>query len=104
MLHVTLDATYALDSQPTGVARYSARMIEWLGARRDLDLTLAARPRNYRQLRAHYPHFKRVVMQEPFNLLWPRRTDVFHGLNQRLPNYRFKRAITTIHDVFPLSS
>jgi len=46
-LRLTLDATYALDPQPTGVARYSTRLIEALGERDDLAITLASRPKRY---------------------------------------------------------
>jgi glycosyltransferase involved in cell wall biosynthesis len=30
-------------------------------------------------------------------------TDLFHGLNQRLPRHRFRRAVTTFHDLFVMS-
>src|ERR1022692_887452 len=111
-LDLTLDATYALDPQPTGVARYSQRLIAALAAANEsglnqpsLRITLAARPRRFaRLLREYHAPFRRVMLQEPLNLLLPRSTDVFHGLNQRLPAYRFRRAVTTVHDVFSLSS
>src|SRR5438876_10326649 len=105
-MRVTLDATYALDPQPTGVARYSKRLIQALAKLHDpgLDLTLVARPRRFRQFRREYSQFRCSLLQEPLNLLLPRRTDIFHGLNQRLPRYRFRKQVTTIHDVFALSS
>jgi glycosyltransferase involved in cell wall biosynthesis len=109
-MRLTLDATYALDPHPTGVARYSARLIDSLAtlplAALDLEITLAARPRRFAALRRTYPtpRFRRVLLQEPLNVLLSRRTDIFHGLNQRLPAYRFRRQVTTIHDVFALSS
>ncbi len=107
-MRVALDATYALDPQPTGVARYSQRLIESLAVvgAPELRITLAARPRRFLALCQRYDgaRFDRRILQEPFNLLLPRSVDVFHGLNQRLPGYRFRRMVTTIHDVFPLSS
>jgi glycosyltransferase involved in cell wall biosynthesis len=33
----------------------------------------------------------------------PRRADVFHGLNQRLPTIRPRRTVTTFHDLFVLT-
>jgi glycosyltransferase involved in cell wall biosynthesis len=33
----------------------------------------------------------------------PRSADVFHGLNQRLPHARLRRAVTTFHDLFVLT-
>jgi hypothetical protein len=107
-MRVAVDATYALDPQPTGVARYSQRLIESLAkvGAGDLRITLAARPRRFLALCQHYDsaQYRRTILQEPLNLLLPRNVDLFHGLNQRLPGYRFRRMVTTIHDVFPLSS
>jgi glycosyltransferase involved in cell wall biosynthesis len=111
-MRVALDATYALDPQPTGVARYSQRLIESLaevGSKMgagDLRITLAARPRRFLALCRRYDGvaYQRCLLQEPLNWLLPRNVDLFHGLNQRLPGYRFRRMVTTIHDVFPLSS
>jgi glycosyltransferase involved in cell wall biosynthesis len=109
-MRVALDATYALDPQPTGVAHYSQRLIESLAVLNERDgeppLTLLARPRRFFALCRRYDsgHYRRRVLQEPLNLLLPQRVDLYHGLNQRLPGYRFRRTVTTIHDVFPLSS
>ena len=33
----------------------------------------------------------------------PRSADLFHGLNQRLPHARLRRAVTTFHDLFVLT-
>src|SRR5580658_1549907 len=33
----------------------------------------------------------------------PKSADVFHGLNQRLPHARMRRAVTTFHDLFVLT-
>ena len=33
----------------------------------------------------------------------PRRSDLFHGLNQRLPSVRPRRTVTTFHDLFVLT-
>lgn len=103
-MRVALDATYAVDPQPTGVARYSQRLITALAALRepDLHLLLAARPKRFPALRRAFPSLRHAVLQEP--LFLPRRCDLFHGLNQRLPRHRFRRQVVTIHDVFALSS
>ncbi len=102
-MRVALDATYSVAPQPTGVARYSRRLVESLAAT-DLVLTLAARPRSISALKRTFPNFQRRILQEPFRFLLPRDIDIFHGLNQRLPALRFRRTVTTIHDIFPLSS
>jgi glycosyltransferase involved in cell wall biosynthesis len=103
-MRVALDATYAVDPQPTGVARYSTRLISALAAlgEPDLGLLLAARPKRYLALGRAFPAFSRSLLLEPFFL--PRSADLFHGLNQRLPSHRFARQVITVHDVFALSS
>lgn len=103
-MRVALDATYAVDPQPTGVARYSHRLITALAALRepDLHLLLAARPKRFAALRRAFPGLRHALLQEP--LFLPRKADLFHGLNQRLPRHRFRRQVVTIHDVFALSS
>ena len=103
-MRVALDATYAVDPQPTGVARYSHRLIAALAALRepDLHLLLAARPKRFPALRRAFPGLRHALLQEP--LFLPRNADLFHGLNQRLPRHRFRRQVVTIHDVFALSS
>jgi glycosyltransferase involved in cell wall biosynthesis len=106
-MRVALDATYALDPQPTGVARYSQRLIEsFIGiAPLGEPITLTARPRRFRALRQGYGRglFHRRLLLEPFTRLLARHVDLFHGLNQRLPARRFRRMVTTIHDIFSLS-
>jgi alpha-1,3-rhamnosyl/mannosyltransferase len=107
-MRVALDATYALDPQPTGVARYSRRLIESLAAvavDAGPRLILTARPGRFAALCRSYDrtHFQRRILQEPFPFLLPRGVDLFHGLNQRLPGFRFPRMIATIHDIFSLS-
>ena len=42
----------------------------------------------------------RFLLQEP---IAPRRADLFHGLNQRLPTVRPRRTVTTFHDLFVLT-
>lgn len=43
---------------------------------------------------------RRFLLQEP---IAPRRADLFHGLNQRLPTVRPRRTVTTFHDLFVLT-
>lgn len=106
-MRVVLDATYAVDRQPSGVARYSRRMIGALAAAdAAMEITLAARPRRFLAVRREFPgpRFRHCLLQEPWNVRLLSRADVFHGLNQRLPRYRFRRQVVTVHDVFALSS
>ncbi|HEV8612807.1 MAG TPA: glycosyltransferase family 1 protein, partial [Gemmatimonadales bacterium] len=47
-----------------------------------------------------------VYRLAPFWEPWlrPRRADLFHGLNQRLPEAPYPARVVTIHDLFPLTS
>jgi glycosyltransferase involved in cell wall biosynthesis len=57
--------------------------------------------RFFRSLRETLPgNCYRFLLQEP---LVPRRADLFHGLNQRLPTVRPRRTVTTFHDLFVLT-
>jgi glycosyltransferase involved in cell wall biosynthesis len=38
-----------------------------------------------------------------FEPLFPRSHDFFHGLNQRLPSIRFRKTVSTFHDLFVLT-
>ena len=58
--------------------------------------------RFFRSFRESLPaNCHRFLLQEP---LAPRRADLFHGLNQRLPTVRLRRTVTTFHDLFVLTS
>ena len=43
---------------------------------------------------------RRALLAEP---LFPLGRDFFHGLNQRVPAVRFRRTVTTFHDLFVLT-
>ncbi len=60
------------------------------------------RPHRYRRsFTAPLPaNCDRALLWEP---LFPRRREFFHGLNQRLPKIRFRRAVSTFHDLFVLT-
>jgi len=57
--------------------------------------------RFWRALRAPLPrNAARRLLAEP---LGPRRADLFHGLNQRLPHIPLRRAVATFHDLFVMT-
>jgi len=100
-LKIALDATYSVGRHLSGVGVYSREMLQGLAA---------AHPEG------EYVHCYRAhrLMR---GLEWSgRRTrvlgaggpwcgyDVFHGLNQRLPESRLKRAVCTFHDLFVLTA
>ena len=96
-----LDATYALDPQPTGVAVYSRHLITGL-AQATPPPALYYRWHRYRQL----PTVD-GCRNGPRRLLvdcWAPDVRIFHGLNQRLPRRIRHRAIATFHDLFVLTA
>ena len=58
-------------------------------------------PRYLGSLGARLPsNAERSLLYEP---LFPRSREIFHGLNQRLPMLKFRRAVSTFHDLFVLT-
>ena len=104
---IALDATYSLDRSPSGVAVYCSRLIDALvrGAP-DEQFLLCYRARRFlRSLRYPLPeeNCSRRLLEDFACSLFSRQVSVFHGLNQRLPQCRFRRTLTTFHDLFVLS-
>lgn len=99
-----LDATYSVGSALSGVGVYSREILNALaGLRPDDAFVRCYRPhRLWRGVRERRPPNTRVA---PLFEAWePFRCDVFHGLNQRLPAHRFRRAVCTFHDLFVMTS
>lgn len=101
---IALDATYSLDEQPSGIGVYCSRMVcglprAWPEAR----FLLCYRAHRFlAALRQPAPPNcgRRLLTDHPFWLA----PDLYHGLNQRLPARRFRRAVTTFHDLFVLTA
>jgi len=100
---VALDATYSIGNALSGVGAYSREILFGLAAAHpDATFRFCYRPNRFiRSWREKLPpHCRRSLLQEP---ILPRRADLFHGLNQRLPTERLRRTVTTFHDLFVLS-
>ena len=100
---IALDATYSLGDDLSGVGIYSRELLSGLAAAHpETDLAFYYRPHRYfRSLRLRLPsNARRRILLEPFG---PRLAALFHGLNQRLPRIRLRRAVATFHDLFVLS-
>lgn len=114
-MNLALDATYAADPAPTGTGIYSQRLISALAASPPLPnipeyhLVLCFRTGPYLRWarKMSWPAGCSVSpLLDSWPLRWPapRRTRLFHGLNQRLPESHYPVRVVTIHDLFPLSS
>jgi len=111
---IALDATYAVDAQPSGIAVYSRGLIEALAeietAHRFLlcyRLSRFKRRKDFAQLarssRPGGPSFSLRAVQEFVTVWLPWQAEVFHSLAQRPPAFRFKKEIVTVHDLFPVT-
>jgi glycosyltransferase involved in cell wall biosynthesis len=101
---IYLDATYAVDERPTGVANYSREILDGLACSHpELHLCHCYRPHRFRSglARPVPPGVRRSLLLDH---LLPLRPALFHGLNQRLPKLRMRRAVSTFHDLFVITS
>lgn len=101
-MRAALDATYSLDRNPSGVGVYCRRILFGLAQSHPEAFFLYCY-RLHRWLGSFretlYPNCRRWPLVER---LAP-KADIFHGLNQRLPAARLKRAVATFHDLFVLT-
>ncbi len=114
MATIAIDATYAVDRQPTGVSTYSRRLIETLAAMESPHRFLACYRlsrlpewRNFLQLppaAGGRSRFSTTLFQEWLTPWLPRRAELFHSLAQRPPAFHFRREVVTVNDVFPITS
>jgi glycosyltransferase involved in cell wall biosynthesis len=102
-LKIALDATYSVGKCLSGVGVYSRELLRALAAAHlGQPFELCYRPHRYlRSFSAALPpNCSRALLYEP---LFPRSREFFHGLNQRLPKMRFRRTVSTFHDLFVLT-
>ncbi len=100
---VALDATYSLGPSLTGVGVYSREILQGLAAAHPSEFWEWFY-RSNRYLRARRIAKPANVTRRFLSEAWGSRSaEIFHGLNQRLPQRRFRRQIATFHDLFVLS-
>lgn len=102
-MKIALDATYSVGENLSGVGVYSRELLRGLAAAHpDERFEFCYRPHRYfRSFGAALPgSAKRALLHEPW---LPRARDFFHGLNQRLPDMRFRKTVSTFHDLFVLT-
>ena len=100
---IALDATYSIGGGLTGVGVYSREILYGLAAAHpEASFRFCYRPHRFlKALREPLPsNARRSLLQEPLAWGW---SELFHGLNQRLPRSRLRRAATTFHDLFVLT-
>jgi glycosyltransferase involved in cell wall biosynthesis len=102
-LRIAIDATYSLGDALTGVGVYSRELLHGLAAS-DFAEGWDWFYRTQRYWRARLQKIPRNVRIRCLSSTHgDRSAPLFHGLNQRLPERRFRRQIATFHDLFVLS-
>ncbi|MBZ5612183.1 MAG: glycosyltransferase family 4 protein [Acidobacteriia bacterium] len=101
-MKIALDATYSVGWNLSGVGVYS----------REILIGLAAAHPEARFLPCYRPHRLLRSFRDPLpgncsrRLLWKGwagAADLFHGLNQRIDSTRYRRNVSTFHDLFVMS-
>lgn len=102
-MRIALDATYSFGDSLSGVGVYSREILEGLAAQdpeTEWDWFYRSKP-FWRGRRQSVPaHVTRRLLTDTFG---NRSARLFHGLNQRLPQRRFRKQIATFHDLFVFS-
>jgi glycosyltransferase involved in cell wall biosynthesis len=98
-LSIALDATYSVGRELSGVGVYSSEIIFGL-AREHSDERFVCCYRPHRFLRSRDVPLPANCTRRILHEYLPIGADLFHGLNQRLPNRRLRRTVTTFHDLF----
>ena len=106
-MKIALDASHSQDRDPSGVAVYSRNLIGEL-VRGHAEERFLLCYRANRLLRSFGEplageNCSRRLLEEFACFLFAADVSVFHGLNQRLPRHRFRRSVSTFHDLFVMS-
>jgi glycosyltransferase involved in cell wall biosynthesis len=102
-LKIALDATYSVGENLSGIGVYSRELLRGLAsAHPEERFEFCYRPHRYlRSFKSKLPaNVRRALLCEPW---FPRERNFFHGLNQRLPDMRFRKTVSTFHDLFVLT-
>ncbi len=102
-MRIALDATYSLGDELSGIGVYSREILTGLAALpRDVEWEWFYRSQRYMRARSlpRPANVRRRFLADSFG---SRSADLFHGLNQRLPQKRFRLQVATFHDLFVLS-
>jgi glycosyltransferase involved in cell wall biosynthesis len=108
-MKIAIDISSAVKLKRTGVANSIINLVKAISEiDKENNYYLCCRLSRWKHYR-YLPHigqnnFRFKIIQEPFNLFFPKQIDIFHSGGTRLPSYKIAKTIVTIHDVFPLIS
>jgi glycosyltransferase involved in cell wall biosynthesis len=101
-VRVALDATYSIDSHPSGIAVYSRQLLEGLAIAYPEDRFIHCyRPKQFlKSNSSHSSNARRALLVSS----WPTfGADIFHALNQRVDRRFARRVVSTFHDLFVMT-
>ncbi len=103
-MHVAFDASNLALEAPTGVAIYGTNLIREIASLdKENQYTLCYRLSRWKDRRHFYrvnqSNFRTKIIQEPLDLLFTRKIDLFHGLDARMYDSRRVKNVVTIHDI-----
>ncbi len=115
MATIAIDATYAVDPEPTGVGISTRRLVESLVALNPPHHFIVCYRLSRWQRRKDFirlnpaggrapSQWSTRLFQEPWTFWLPRQAELFHSLGQRPAPFHFRKEVVTVNDVFPLSS
>ncbi|NQT19004.1 MAG: glycosyltransferase family 4 protein [Planctomycetes bacterium] len=104
-MRIAIDATSAARPRRSGVAIYLTDLLDALSRiDRENEYLVCYRLSRLKQRRHFYcpaaSNFRTRIFHEP--LIFPRKVDIFHGGDSRLPNNTSVTTTVTVHDVFSL--
>jgi glycosyltransferase involved in cell wall biosynthesis len=102
-VRVALDATYSVDSQPSGIAVYSQHLLHGLATHypNGRFIYCYRLKQFFRASSAELPNAGKAILLPP---LLTFRAEIFHALNQRVDHRTTKRVVSTFHDLFVMTA
>jgi len=101
-VRIALDATYSVDSHPSGIAVYSRELLSGIAHTHPGDEFLFCyRPKQWTHAsRPIFPNVRRRLLQPPLPTF---TADLFHALNQRVDRRQARKIVSTFHDLFVMT-
>jgi len=107
-MRIGIDISSAIKRPPSGIGNFILGLVQGLKnvspdeMRFDLCIRLSRLKYLRPGLTPKHKRFHYKIIQEPLNWLYPRRIDLFHGPDARLPSYDGCALVATFHDVFSM--
>lgn len=106
-MRIGIDVSSIIKRHPSGIRNYIFGLLQGFldihtKAHIDMCVRLSRLKKWQRGLFPESKNFHLKIIQEPLNLFYPKKIDLFHGTDSRLPRFNGCVLVATIHDVFSL--